>query len=169
MTVVEKLQDLLKYAGDKTSVLIEVTKLKNGISEEKKAIQAQYNKIGAICYEKYQLNEAVDTEIAELCAEVDLHQEAIREKEETIKAIAEELEAKKAARAAEAAEEESSEEEAPEYAECPDCHAVKPGTNNFCGICGAKLVVKKVRRCSVCGEELVEGKKFCPECGTKTE
>ena len=45
---------------------------------------------------------------------------------------------------------------------CSSCGATNPAGKNFCGECGARLVVA----CASCGAALVPGHRFCGECGT---
>lgn len=58
--------------------------------------------------------------------------------------------------------------------ECPKCHAIIPGTQRFCGMCGydteasgdrKKVTPKAV--CSACGAALLKKQNFCLECGRK--
>ena len=39
-------------------------------------------------------------------------------------------------------------------------------TGKFCANCGTPAPVDEVKKCSSCGAELVEGAKFCVQCGT---
>lgn len=63
------------------------------------------------------------------------------------------------------------------HAECPQCHAQVPQGQRFCGSCGfdmqkplddasRKNGEKKAAKCSNCGT-VINGSKFCPECGRK--
>ena len=47
MDVLEKVQDIVKAASDKTSEIIEVSRLKAGIAEERRALTDQMAKLGA--------------------------------------------------------------------------------------------------------------------------
>ena len=57
MDVLEKVQDIVKAASDKTSEIIEVSRLKAGIAEERRALTDQMAKLGAIYYELYKNGE----------------------------------------------------------------------------------------------------------------
>jgi class 3 adenylate cyclase len=47
--------------------------------------------------------------------------------------------------------------------ECPNCRAAVLEGSKFCDQCGAAFVP----RCSSCGHQTTSGAKFCPECGTR--
>ena len=87
MAFFDKVQDFVKSATDKTSEVIEVSKLKNGIAEEKRAINEQYVKLGAMLYEKYKAGEALSPEAVNLCGIIDKHNGRIAEKEAELKKI----------------------------------------------------------------------------------
>ena len=170
MAFFDKVQDLVKSASDKTSEVIEVSKLKNAIAEEKKAINAQYVKLGAMLYKQYQDGELIKPEMVKLCTVIDKHNELIAAKEADLKKISDaNAEKKKAAKAQEE-----------ETVECPECHEMNPVTTKFCGNCGAKVPeiveaeaveVEEVSKkyCGNCGAEVAEGKNFCTEYGQKME
>lgn len=52
MALFDKITDAAKTAGDRASDAIELTKLKNKISNEKKEVDIEYAKIGKIYYDK---------------------------------------------------------------------------------------------------------------------
>lgn len=56
--------------------------------------------------------------------------------------------------------------------ECPNCRAQVPANQRFCGACGFEIekdssVKGECLVCSVCGDILFEGQKFCSGCGKK--
>ncbi len=57
----------------------------------------------------------------------------------------------------------------PQY-RCPKCHQLFEWPNNQCPHCGIKITISankaKPLYCSSCGEELYDGKQFCPSCGS---
>jgi len=77
MPILEKLSDFAKNVGDKTSDVIETTKLNSKISSEQNAINAVMKKIGEFYYNKYLEAKTADEGIKELCAEIDGHNAAI--------------------------------------------------------------------------------------------
>lgn len=173
LSFLDKVQDLVKSASDKTSEVIEVSKLKAGIAEEKRAIQEELTKLGAIYYALYQQGEILTPDAVNICMVVDKHNTRIAEKEEELKKINEANAEKKAVKTA------------PGEVECPECHSINPEGTKFCCDCGAKIpeiveseavdvteeTVEEVTKktCSNCGAEVGEGKRFCSECGTKVE
>lgn len=169
MAFFDKVQDFVKSATDKTSEVIEVSKLKNAIAEEKRAINEQYVKLGAMLYEKYKAGESLSPEEVNICVVVDKHNNRIAEKEAELKKIADANAEKKAAKAQSTAD-----------VECPECHSKNTAGTKFCSNCGAKIpeiieaeavVVEESKKkyCSNCGAEVSEGKNFCTECGQKVE
>ena len=71
MTVLEKVQDIVKAASDKTSEVIEVSKLRAGIAEEKRAISEQEAKLGAIYYDLYKAGEVLTPDAVNICMVID--------------------------------------------------------------------------------------------------
>lgn len=58
--------------------------------------------------------------------------------------------------------------------ECPQCHAVVPAAQRFCGTCGfnfekneAEEKQNTTQQCSACGAGITSKTKFCPECGKR--
>lgn len=57
----------------------------------------------------------------------------------------------------------------PQY-RCPSCHKLFEWPSSSCPHCGMKISLPKDKvkplYCSNCGEELMDGKSFCPACGS---
>lgn len=169
MTVLEKVQDIVKAASDKTSEVIEVSRIKASISEDLRAMNELKAKLGDIYYNVYQEGEVLTPEATEICLQLEKCIATMAEKEEQLTKIRE-------ARAAKAKAAQSE-----EPAVCPECGSENPSGAKFCNDCGAKIPVvveaeateveeEPVKRvCSACGAEIVPGKKFCNECGAKVE
>ena len=98
MTVLEKVQDIVKAASDKTSEVIEVSKLRAGIAEEKRAISEQEAKLGAIYYDLYKAGEVLTPDAVNICMVIDKYATRLEEKEAQIKKINEANAAKRAAK-----------------------------------------------------------------------
>lgn len=174
MTVLEKVQDIVKAASDKTSEVIETSRLKAGIAEEKRGIVEQEAKLGAIYYELYKAGEVLTPDAVNICMTIDKYSARAQEKEEALRKISEANAAKRAAKS-----------QAPSENEviCQECGCANPGDAKFCSECGAKIeeiidaeaveveeeAPEEKRHCANCGAELAPGKKFCNECGTKAE
>lgn len=169
MTVLEKVQDLVKAASDKTSEMIEISRLRAGIAEDRREITGQEAKLGAVYYELYKNGEVLTPDAVNVCADIDKLQSRLAEKEEALNKINEAIAAKKAAKESNACEETA----------CPECGTPNPSGAKFCSECGAKIpvivdadaveVTEEPARavCPDCGAELRPDQKFCNECGTK--
>lgn len=169
MAFFDKVQDFVKSASDKTSEVIEVSRLKAAIAEDKKAINEQMAKLGAIFYAQYKDGEALTPDAVNICMVIDKHNTRVEESEAEIQKINDANAEKKAAKNA-----------GNSGVECPECHSTNPEGTKFCSNCGAKIpeiveaeaveVEDKPKKfCSNCGAEVGEGKNFCSECGTKVE
>lgn len=171
MDVLEKVQDIVKAASDKTSEIIEVSRLKAGIAEERRALTDQMAKLGAIYYELYKNGEVLTPDAVNICMIADKYSNKIEERQAELTRINEANAAKRAAKNPAPVSTEQ---------ECPECGSKNPEGAKFCFDCGAKLpeiidveaseVVQEAeqaqkRYCVSCGAELGEGKKFCSECG----
>jgi len=76
MEIFEKIGDAAsktyKFTAEKTSKLAKETKLKMQINENKRQIEKIYREIGETVYEKFVVNEEIDTkELKEKCQEID--------------------------------------------------------------------------------------------------
>ena len=174
MTVLEKVQDIVKAASDKTSEVIEVSKLRAGIAEEKRAISEQEAKLGEIYYDLYKAGEVLTPDAVNICMVIDKYATRLEEKEAQIKKINEANAAKRAAKNVVPASDD---------AVCPECGSANPSGSKFCSECGAKIpeiidaeaveveepAEPAKQYCTKCGAEIVPGKKFCNECGEKVE
>lgn len=163
MAFMDKLSNMAKNAADKTSDMVEISKLNSKINESKIKITARKSEIGEYYWAKYESGETLDAETTELCAAIKAENEAIEEYNREIQKIKAEP---APAQATEAAGE-------PGLIACASCGAAIPAGKKFCPECGAAMpapepelpAAEESARCSSCGEELPAGKKFCPECG----
>jgi uncharacterized protein YgfB (UPF0149 family) len=73
MALFDKITDAAKTAGDRASDAIELTKLKNKISSEKKEIDIEYAKIGKIYYDKAKAGEELEQDAMDICERIDAH------------------------------------------------------------------------------------------------
>ena len=154
MAFLDKLSGIAKNIGDLAGETIEITKLNSKINSEKNAIDGVYRSIGESYYQKFKGGDVMPPEIAELCAEIDVHKAVMDEARAEIERIKTEDVVKEAP--------------AGGVIECPACaKAHTPGTK-FCQECGAKVEVAGKIICP-CGAEVAPGVKFCQECGAKVE
>lgn len=51
--------------------------------------------------------------------------------------------------------------------ECENCGEYVAPDNNFCPICGAKVIPEGMKECPECGELIEKGVKYCNKCGKK--
>ncbi|MCL2043278.1 MAG: zinc ribbon domain-containing protein [Treponema sp.] len=191
MALLNKLSDMAKNIGDKTSETVETAKLNSKISSEKNAIDGIYRKMGEHCYQQYKSGVSLPEGAAAFCAEIDKHNAAIDEANAEIERIKAQALAASAIAAGgvvctscshanspgikfcqECGAKLEAQLEKPAPASgggvCPSCgKALTPG-NKFCQECGAKVEAPAKRLCS-CGAEIVPGVKFCNECGSKIE
>ena len=167
MDVFEKVQDIVKAASDKTSEIIEVSRLKAGIADERRALTDQMAKLGAIYYELYKNGEVLTPDAVNICMIADKYSSKIGERQAELDKINEANAAKRAAKNPAPVSTEQ---------ECPECGSKNPEGAKFCFDCGAKLPEiidveanevedepeqPKKHYCTSCGAELKEGKKFC--------
>ena len=81
MDVLEKVQDIVKAASDKTSEIIEVSRLKAGIAEERRALTDQMAKLGAIYYELYKNGEVLTPDAVNICMIADKYSTKIESRQ----------------------------------------------------------------------------------------
>lgn len=167
MAFFDKLNQVAKNLGDKTSDAIETTKLNSKINSERNAAEEELKKIGEYYYNIYLSGGNVATEVLEACQNVNAHYDAIEAAQAEINGIkAEKTTVKAIVSPAQTASVQSV--SAAENV-CSVCGAVNAEGTKFCFECGNKLEAPAATTnvCPNCGAELVVGLKFCGECGTK--
>ena len=134
MAFFDKLGDLAKNIGDKTTDAIETGKLNSKIGSETAAAAAQLQKGGEFDYAKFAAGEQVSPEALEFCQAAAAHYAAAEKAQAEIDRIRAENDAARAASSAVAAPPRSAAGPA-----CTSCGAVNAPGTRFCGSCGAKL------------------------------
>ena len=134
MAFFDKLGDLAKNIGDKTTDAIETGKLNSKIGSETAAAAAQLQKVGEFYYAKVAAGEQVSPEALEFCQAAAAHYAAAEKAQAEIDRIRAENDAARAASSAVAAPPRSAAGPA-----CTSCGAVNAPGTRFCGSCGAKL------------------------------
>ena len=134
MAFFDKLGDLAKNIGDKTTDAIETGKLNSKIGSETAAAAAQLQKVGEFYYAKFAAGEQVSPEAREFCQAAAAHYAAAEKAQAEIDRIRAENDAARAASSAVAAPPRSAAGPA-----CTSCGAVNAPGTRFCGSCGAKL------------------------------
>ncbi len=86
-TVGEKTSETMKVVGDKTNDAVETTKRKAKISQEKSAILDVKKQIGELVWNKYSEGEQMPEDIEALCVSIKEHQAVIDETEKEIENI----------------------------------------------------------------------------------
>lgn len=134
MAFFEKLNDIAKNIGDKTSDIVETTKLSAKIGNERTAIAESLRKLGEYYYDLHKDGASLDGAVAELLSDLDARHRNIAEMQAQIDSI-------KAGNAAKADAEPAAErsgEEIPirEMRYCTECAAEIPAGAKFCGKCG---------------------------------
>ncbi len=83
-TVGEKTSETMKVVGDKTSDAVEITKRKAKISQEKSAILDVKKQIGELVWNKYSEGEQMPEDVDALCVSIKEHLAVIDETEKEI-------------------------------------------------------------------------------------
>ena len=151
MAFFDKLGEMAKNVSEKASDSLETNKLVSEINLTKGNIQALQRELGEFYWAKFAVGEKLDDEAMLICDKIILAQDKIKVLEGQINQIKAEGEARKAEREAVKAEKKAAEKvaEAEKAAE--------------------KAGIELDPVCSGCGAELVEGVKFCGQCGTPVE
>jgi len=188
MAFFDKLGEITKSIGDKTTDAIETGKLNNKINSEKAAAGEDFKKIGEYYYGKYMEGAEVAPEVVEFCNSAKAHFDAAAEAQAEIERIKAENEAEKAAAAPAVA----AAPVAPEAAAapvmpaasavatapvggivCPSCGTTNSEGTKFCQNCGNKLEIPAPviagNVCPNCSTVNDDGMKFCKECGSRLE
>ena len=158
MAFFDKLNQVAKNIGDKTSDAIETTRLNSKIAAEKLAANEELLKIGQHYYDLYLAGQA-EVEILEYCQAAKLHLDTA----DQLQAEIDRIKAESAAPAAPAG-----------GVTCPGCGASLPAGTKFCANCGSKVETAPVVQpqnvfCPGCGTQLSAGTKFCNSCGQRLE
>lgn len=80
MEIMEKVNAFARTAADKTTEVIEDTRLKAQIMNDEKSIRELAMKIGTHYYKKFAAGEQVDEEVLEYCTAISVHKANIEEK-----------------------------------------------------------------------------------------
>ena len=166
MAFFDKLSDLAKNIGDKTTDAIETGKLQSKINSEKSLAGEELKKIGEFYYNAWLNGGEIAPEILEVCTAAKAHYDAADEAQDEIDRIRAENEAAKAAAAAPAAP------AAPAGIVCTACGAENAPGTKFCCNCGNKLEIPAPPEPKICpnrGATVADGMRFCGECGQKME
>jgi DNA repair exonuclease SbcCD ATPase subunit len=112
MAFMDDLKKFGKNISQKTSDMVEITKLNSAISQEKEKIRKIYYEIGTAVYEQFKAGNNLGME--EKCSQIAEHEQKIEELQEKI------LEIKNTGK-------------------CPSCGTEVSEDTAFCPQCGAKL------------------------------
>ena len=127
MAFFDKLNQVAKNIGDRTTDAIETTKLNSKIAAEKLAANEELLKIGQHYYDLYLVGQA-DEVILEYCRAAKSHLDTADQLQAEIDRIKAENEAQKHASAAPSG-----------GITCPSCGASLPAGTKFCNSCGQRL------------------------------
>ena len=125
MALFEKLNQMAKNLGDKTTDVIEVTKLNGKIASEKLAANEELLKIGQIYYKRY-LNGYAEDEIVEYCNKAKEH----FDQADSLQAQVDEIQGASTPGVSNANV---------NVKYCTNCGASLPIETKFCNQCGTKL------------------------------
>lgn len=112
MAFIDDLKKFGKNVAQKSSDMVETTKLNMSITQEREKINKLYNEIGAAVYEQYKLGN--DLGLGDKCMQIAEHEAKIEEYQAKI------LEIKNAMK-------------------CPGCGAEVSAETTFCANCGTKI------------------------------
>ena len=177
MALFDKLNQVAKNLGDKTTDAIETTKLNTKIHTERNAAAEEFKKIGEYYYNVYISGGNVAPEVMEFCQRAKAHSDEIEAAQAGIEQIKIDNEVPKTM-AAPVQQYGTAMAEAPVMEStptgtgytCTACGAVNAEGTKFCFECGNKLeapVQAASMVCPNCGAAIAEGLKFCGECGNR--
>jgi len=168
MAFFDKLNQVAKNIGDKTTDAIETTKLNNKSNAERTAAGEDFKKIGEYYYNVYVNGGSVAPEVLEACQSAKAHLDAAAAAQAEVERIKAENEAAKAAQAQAAA--------APAYQSAPAqgmAYQSAPAQGMAYQTPPAPPVQETPPAapagtfCTGCGAQLPPGARFCGTCGTK--
>lgn len=116
---VTEAEKLTKVVADKTSTMVDVTKLKLTLNETERKTDKLYEKIGELVYAKHKSGTEFDGELGSICSEIDTLKEEITNLNEQIAALKNTV-------------------------VCPSCDQANDKANEYCSKCGEKLSSEKV-------------------------
>ncbi len=136
-------QKAKKTAND----LVGAAKLSSQVTEQTKAIQALYEKLGECYYQRYGQQPQPAEELQELCSHIKASQDELSNMQAELQRLK-------------------------NVKVCPQCGHGNTAEAKFCGQCSAPLPELPAREpkeavCPSCGAKLNPGASFCTKCGTK--
>lgn len=163
---------------DKTSEMLEISKINNKINEEKNKIAAQKTQLANIYWARFEAGEQLHDEAMACCIAIRASNDAIEAFNQEIVKIKEEPPQAAAITIGPAQPNTAAAEDVP----CAACGSpVLPG-KKFCPECGAPIappepaaeeapsvLIEETIHCASCGEIVPVGKKFCSECGAPVQ
>lgn len=171
MAFFDKLNQVAKNIGDKTSDAIETTKLNSKIASEKLAANEELLKIGQFYYDRFLMGQA-EPDIVGYCQAAKSHLDAAAQAQADIDRIKMDNGAPAAYGAQPAYNAQPEPAPAAGGAGCPNCGTVNPEGTKFCAGCGTKLEAPAQPQgifCPNCGASLLAGTKFCNQCGNRMD
>ena len=151
MALFDKLGELARNVGDKTSDLLEINRLSGKVRGEENAVAELKKELGQYFYEKYLNGEKLDEAAEEHCRNIQAGEETVADLYAQIQKI----------------KEENAKAEPEEAAVCANCGAQLKPDANYCQACGAKVGAAAKLFCPQCGAEIDEESRFCSSCGVK--
>ncbi len=166
MAFFDKLNQVAKNIGDRTTDAIETTKLNGRITSEKTAANEELLKIGRYYYERYLTGQA-DEAVLEFCQAAKNHLDTADQLQAEIDRIRAENEAQRPAAAPVGCA-------AAGGVTCPGCGTALPAGTKSCSGCGSKIEAAPAAQspgifCPGCGAKLPAGTKFCNGCGQRLD
>ena len=152
-----------KTAADKTSNMVEVTRLGAKIGAQNESIAKLKAQIGEFYWSKYAAGETCDSALEDVFREIEAGLAQIASLEAEVRAIKEsEAQAQQTVRTTAAPA---------GGAKCDSCGAANEEGARFCRECGSAILQQAAESgkllCPTCGAALAAEAKFCGECGGK--
>ncbi|MCR3923157.1 MAG: zinc ribbon domain-containing protein [Firmicutes bacterium] len=154
---------MAKNAADKTTDMLETTKINAKINEEQKNIATVKQEIGDYYWQQFVAGLPLEAEPAELCRKIATATAAIEQYQSDIKTIKQEEDAPAP----------QPQPQAAATTKCPSCGTNVAVGKKFCVECGYNMVTAEeeekadTKECPSCGVDVGADLKFCSECGTK--